>query len=78
MIQFPYVVETTRGPVTFRTVGAPIVDIMTDAEYRKLARTMPTGWLIQCMSAPSGQMTARHCAIIADVLDERGVIAGGK
>ena len=46
---------------------------MTDAEYRKLARTMPTGWLIQCMDAPSSQMTERHCAIIAEVLAERGV-----
>ena len=30
MIQFPYVVETTRGPVTFRTVGAPIVGVTQD------------------------------------------------
>ena len=53
---------------------------MTAAEYRKIARTMPTGWLIQCMSAPSSRMTERHCAIIADVLDERGVsvLLGGR
>ena len=40
MIQFPYVVETSRGPVTFRTVGAPIVGITQDdvdaAEWQAL------------------------------------------
>ena len=54
MIQFPYVVETSRGPVTFRTVGAPIVGITQDdvdaAEWQALEsehiRCPRSGYLI--------------------------------
>ena len=54
MIQFPYVVETSRGPVTFRTVGAPIAGITQDdvdaAEWQALEsehiRCSRSGYLI--------------------------------
>ena len=53
MLQSPYAVETSRGAVTFRTVGAPIVGITQDdvdaAEWAAIEAEHVvdlSGWLV--------------------------------
>jgi len=78
MIQFPYVVETSRGPVTFRSVGAPIAGITQGEgayhpnadEARQYQRLYDTSTLQAHYKLTRLPWLKK---VIAEILAERGV-----